>query len=145
MAHITRIGTRGYRGSKTNNAFIPAGEYAVGDDQDLAQHIVSRDLADYMVSIDLAWIVAVDDPAPPSAREAFMHPAAPSSAPAEVVEHDEQPDMDEAVDIPFLWDYEALESLTVDELRTMAGTNGIDLPDGYVKKADLIEMLLTHD
>ena len=40
---------------------------------------------------------------------------------------------------------EELKSLSVDELREAAEAASVDLPTGYVKKADLIELILAAE
>lgn len=127
MAQLTRIGTNGYRGPGTEFQFLPAGEYEVGTTLSIAEHTVPRKMAEYLVSIGLAWVAGVqqDEPDPPPFDEA---------------EPDEVGEGTEALDTE--WDADTLEALTVDELRELAAGQDIVLPDGYIKKADLIALLL---
>lgn len=43
------------------------------------------------------------------------------------------------------WDLDTLEAFTVDELREMAAGEGLDLPAGYVRKDDLISLLVASE
>lgn len=130
---IVRIKTDGYRGLPSGNVYIEPGEYTLAGATDLGAHELARDLGEYIVSIGKATVVEV---APEDET-----PAAPETGDA--------PPEGETAGQPDTWDVtpgemdaDALDVLTVAELREMAQQRGLPLDEGYVRKADLIALLL---
>ncbi len=129
---IVSIHITGYRGPKTDNQFLPAGEYAVGDRLDVAARIVPDELARYLVETE--QIVGFEVAGAHATEEPADHPDVP-------------PSEDEPTVVPWTdeerrshtLDY--LNGLTVEELREFADRHSIAIPASYMKKADLIELI----
>lgn len=126
---IVSIQITGYRGPKTDNRFLPAGEYAVGDRLDIADRIVPDELARYLVEtgqnvgFEVAGVHPTEEPADPPPSE---------DEPTVVSWTDEERRS-------YTLDY--LNGLSVEELRDFAERHGIELPTGKIKKVDLVELI----
>ena len=134
---IAEIKHQGYRGPLTNNLFLPAGTYTVGNELNIALRIVPDDLARYLVETGQATVTLEKAEQPPVIT---FDPLTVEIPPAE-----ETPDV--IVDAQALDDaatLAALEEMTVEDLKTLAETMEIDLPPGYMKKADLITLIISQ-
>ncbi len=138
---IVSIHITGYRGPLTNNLFLPAGEYAVGDRLDIAARIVPDELARYLaetgqiVGFEVAGVHPTEEPADPP--EGVPSGEMPSADPSE--EESVMAQWTDEERRSHTLDY--LNGLSVEELRAFADRHEIDLPTGKVKKADLVELI----
>lgn len=181
---MAEIEHTGYRGPLTNNLFLPAGKYTVGNELNIPLRIVPDELARYLVdtgqatmTLEKPGIVSITVTCDRCGREvsgmegaggtagfyrvgeglwqkyanegeAILCDACMQSDPRYLADYPPaSPPTTESEEPLTAWkplgDFSVpdLEMLTVDELRDLAEANGIDLPGGKVKKADLIELI----
>ena len=96
MKENPRIVTDGYRGPLSGFAYLPAGEYTVGEKLDIGRRVVSPDLADHMVRIGKARVTffGVPDDPPVEQPPADQKPG-DDQPPADEPPADEQPPADQ--------------------------------------------------
>lgn len=124
---MKRIGTNGYRGPLTGNAYLPPGEYTVGDTLDIGAGLVSAELAAYMVGIDLAWVL------PPTTEP-------DDQGGTEPIDPDLEPEIEgEEIKVDITPE-EALSAMTLAHLQDLARER--EIAYSGLKKADLIAGLL---
>jgi hypothetical protein len=128
---VTQITHTGYRGPLTQGQYLPAGLWTVGDRLDIARHIVPEELARYLIETEQAQITQGQDESPTPSEKTETGGGAGD-------EGDIDPELIELPDeMPPLF-----ESMSVENLRDYAEELGIDLPSGYMKKADLIALIV---
>jgi len=131
---ILEIEHNGYRGQQTNGQYLPPGRYTVGASLDVKQRQVPLELATYLVDNGMA-LVAVSDEKPAAA------PSDPAGPVEITVDLGDQPGLTDS-EPNFAAAREALGEMSVEDLRAEAERLGLVLPSGYVKKSDLIDLLL---
>ena len=131
----------GYRGPLTHGQYLPPGTYSVGDHLDIGHQMVPDELARYLLETGQAT-VALE-----KAEELLTHlddAVEDELPPAEVVvDLGDQPDK-QLSEADIAAARAALEDMSVDDLRDLADQRGISLPGGYLKKADLVALLIDH-
>lgn len=131
---MAEIEHTGYRGPLTNNLFLPAGKYTVGNELNIPLRIVPDELARYLVDTGQATMTLEKADGLPISEAVEVESDQALSEEDLAMSHWSD---EERLEISL----EYLNGLTVEELREFADRHSISIPASYMKKADLIELI----